>query len=151
LRSLKTKLALVALASTTTIMKTFLLPIDFSPVTDDAIDAAIELASALKGRVVLLHVALPGTGTNDDARTRLAAVAALFAQAGIECRTAIRQGDAAPAILDEARSVRPDFIIMGSHGHGKVYELLVGSTAAGVIKEAACGVILLPPENRAYE
>lgn len=132
-------------------MKTFLLPVDFSPVADDVVDTAIELAGALKGRVVLLHVALPGTESNDDARKRLAAVAALLVQAGLECRTAIRRGDAAPAILEEARSVRADFIIMGSHGRGKVYELLVGSTAAGVIKEAACAVILLPPEERAYE
>lgn len=58
-------------------------------------------------------------------------------------------GYALPAvILDEAAKHHADFVIMGSHGHGKLYDFLVGSTASGLIKQARCGVIVIPPPDR---
>jgi len=42
-----------------------------------------------------------------------------------------RQGPPVTSILAEADKVRADFIIMGSHGHGRLYDLFVGSTASG--------------------
>jgi nucleotide-binding universal stress UspA family protein len=44
--------------------------------------------------------------------------------------------------------VKADYVIMGSHGHGKLYDFLVGSTASGIIKKATCGVIIVPPTDK---
>ncbi|MBL9216467.1 MAG: universal stress protein [Opitutaceae bacterium] len=150
-------------------MKTFLLPVDFSPVTADVIESALSFARAFAGRVALLHVvqppyiasarsALPPEAiaeavavAEEEAERKLAAHARTFARAGIECSVRMLSGRPVPLILKEAKRARADFIIMGSHGHGRIYDLLVGSTASGVIKQATCGVILLPPEDKAYE
>jgi nucleotide-binding universal stress UspA family protein len=78
------------------------------------------------------------------AAAKLTAYAESFQRAGLSAETVVRQGPPVPAILEEAAKSKASFIIMGSHGHGKFYDLLVGSTASGVIKGAKCGVIILP-------
>ena len=150
-------------------MKTFLVPIDFSPVTEDVTESALSFARAFHGRVSLLHVVQPPiiasarsalppeaieeavAAAEEAAEKKLAAQSRTFAKAGIQCDSRVRSGHPVSLILKEARRAKADFIIMGSHGHGKIYDLLVGSTASGVIKNATCGVILLPPEDKAYE
>jgi nucleotide-binding universal stress UspA family protein len=147
-------------------MKTFLVPVDFSAVTDKVIDAALELARAFKGSVVLLHIiqppvvaggayALPTEVINEMTTTsRQAALQKLdgrresFRATGIECHTETGIGAPDDVILQEADKHQADYVLMGSHGHGKLYDLLVGSTASGVIKRAKCGVIIIPPADR---
>ena len=51
------------------------------------------------------------------------------------------------AILAKARSARAAYIVMGSHGHGAIYDLLVGSTTHGVLMNAPCPVLVVPPEK----
>lgn len=34
---------------------------------------------------------------------------------------------------------------MGSHGHGGLHHLLMGSVAEGVLRKAHCPVMLVPP------
>ena len=36
---------------------------------------------------------------------------------------------------------------MGSHGHGAIYELLVGSVTEGVLRKARCPVLVVPSER----
>ena len=47
------------------------------------------------------------------------------------------------AILAEARRIRADAIVMGSHGHTSVGELLLGSTAHRVVQRAMIPVLLV--------
>jgi len=51
-------------------------------------------------------------------------------------------------ILAQAGALRADYIVMGSHGHAALYELLAGSTAHGVLLKAACPVVVVPPAGR---
>lgn len=146
-------------------MKTFLVPVDFSPVSTEIIETAITFARAFGGRVFLLHAihtpiitseyALPVEAVQETmlaseqaARTNLAALIQRFTAARIEAEAVVRHDPPVSGILEEAARVRADFIIMGSHGHGKLYDLLVGSTASGVLKSAACGVIIMPPQDK---
>jgi len=39
-------------------------------------------------------------------------------------------------------------IVMGSHGHGALYELLVGSITQGVLKAAKCPVVVVPAAGK---
>lgn len=147
-------------------MKTFLVPVDFSAVTDKVIDAALGFARTMQGRVVLLHIIQPPViaggeyalptevideVVNNNKRTALQKLDGRresFRKEAIECTVVAEVGAPDRVILDEADKCRADFIIMGSHGHGKLYDFLVGSTASGVIKKAKCGVIVIPPADR---
>ena len=52
------------------------------------------------------------------------------------------KGDAGEVIIESANSSQADLIVMGAYGHGKVRELVVGSTTSYVINHAACPVLL---------
>ena len=47
-------------------------------------------------------------------------------------------------ILKTAQDISADLIVMGSHGHGPVYNLLVGSVTEGVLKAGQRPVLLVP-------
>ncbi len=53
------------------------------------------------------------------------------------------EGRPAEVILDEAERVRADLIVMGSHGHSAVGEILLGSTAHRVTQRARVPVLLV--------
>lgn len=148
------------------LMKTFLVPVDFSAITEKVIDSALGFARAFGGKVVLLHVvqapviataeyALPAeviqeavTVSKSASQKKMGAYTELFEKAGIECTSKTLIGAPVPLIRDEAAKSGADFVIMGSHGHGKLYDFLVGSTASGVIKKTKCGVIIIPPADK---
>jgi nucleotide-binding universal stress UspA family protein len=53
--------------------------------------------------------------------------------------------DASPVegILDEAKRVRADVIVVGWRGHGAVRRLLAGSVSRGVVRTAPCAVLVV--------
>lgn len=58
------------------------------------------------------------------------------------------EGAVVGEILKLAGDVSADLIIMGSHGHGAMYNLLVGSVTEGVLKAGSCPVLLVPSPTR---
>jgi nucleotide-binding universal stress UspA family protein len=50
-------------------------------------------------------------------------------------------------IVEQAKKLEADYIVMGSHGHSAFYDLLVGSTTHGVLKRAKCPVVIVPPQK----
>ena len=142
-------------------MKTILAPVDFSSATGGVVQEAGMLAKAVGADVVLLHVVQPPLVTSDyglpfeDVR-ELAAVSERasarqlehltreLSASGVNASTRQANGSAVRAILESARELEADYIVLGSHGHGAVYELLVGSTAQGVLKESPCPVVVIP-------
>ena len=146
-------------------MKTFLVPVDFSAVSEVIIDAAATFARAFGGKVFLVHAVQPPIVTSEyalpitaleealaaaekAATQKLADYTTAFKKAGLDCTSLVRQGPPVHVITEEAARLKADFIVMGSHGHGKFYDLFVGSTASGVLKRAKCGVIILPPVDK---
>jgi nucleotide-binding universal stress UspA family protein len=51
-------------------------------------------------------------------------------------------GRAASVIVDEARRIAADVVVMGSHGHGAVATALLGSVSAEVVDQAPCPVLV---------
>lgn len=68
--------------------------------------------------------------------------------AGIRVSLHEPTGAVAEEILNQADSIDPDLIVMGRHGHGAVYHLLVGSVTKGVLKHSTRPVLLLPGPKR---
>jgi nucleotide-binding universal stress UspA family protein len=145
-------------------MKTVLAAIDFSPVADLVLRRGLELAKSVGARLVVMHVIQPPVFIADEAACgdgakitaaaaraadrHLAAVASELRREHEPVETRRLTGSPVPLILDEAASLRADFIVVGSHGHGAVYDLLVGSTAGGILKKARCPVLVVPDAER---
>jgi nucleotide-binding universal stress UspA family protein len=64
-------------------------------------------------------------------------------------RADVRLAGAAPPQLIAAEAGRrsADYIVVGSHGHTALYELLVGCTTGGVPKKARCPVTVIPARH----
>jgi nucleotide-binding universal stress UspA family protein len=67
-----------------------------------------------------------------------------IAQAGIKVSLHEPTGAVAEEILNQADELNADLIVMGTHGHGAMYNLLVGSTTKGVLKHSMRPVLLVP-------
>ena len=146
-------------------MKTILVPVDLSVAGPQVCDAACELARQMDARLLLLHVVQPppvmvteiyalDTGQAEEmlvaaeraGTDRLRELAARCGKRGIETRTLHRVGLPVPEIL--AHAGKADYLVMGSQGHGAMYDLLVGSTTHGVLKKAPCPVVVVPLARR---
>jgi nucleotide-binding universal stress UspA family protein len=146
-------------------MKTILTPVDFSSATRAVLATALELAHATGGNVVLLHAVQPPVITTDyglsvevmretlalseaAAKKQLAHLEKLVAAKGVAVSSRLASGFAAGNIIEAAKKVRAAYIVLGSHGHTAVYDLLVGSTTHAVIKKAPCPVVIVPGEAK---
>lgn len=142
-------------------MKTILVPIDFSRVTDPVLAEATRLARAIDARLILLHVTEPALGLVDyaavaisiahvseaalkTAGVRLAALREALAARAMTVETKVVAGLPAEEILAQASACAADYIVIGSHGHGAIYDVLVGSTTSGVLKRSTCPVLVVP-------
>jgi nucleotide-binding universal stress UspA family protein len=67
-----------------------------------------------------------------------------IAQAGIKVTLHEPTGVVAEEILNQADAINADLIVMGTHGHGAMYNLLVGSATKGVLKHCMRPVLLVP-------
>jgi nucleotide-binding universal stress UspA family protein len=143
-------------------MKTILAPVDFSSVSDAVIDAALLLARATQARIVILSVVQPPIITSDygpmlenigeiisinekSVSRRLAALAKRLRTPSLPVETVRVTGAPAALILEQAKKSDADYIVIGSHGHTALYDLLVGSTAHQVLRKASCPVMIVPP------
>jgi nucleotide-binding universal stress UspA family protein len=146
-------------------MKTILVPVDFSSVTDAVVAEAAALARAQLGRVELLHVTQPPVITTEyapflenigeimlvsekAAAKQLARLEKELANEGIPCSTQLLTGSPVQHILRQAEEMGADFIVMGSHGHTALYDMLVGSVTHGVLKNAPCSVLVVPAQKK---
>lgn len=146
-------------------MKTILAPVDFSPVTKKVVAAAADLARAVDGRVVLLNVAQPVALVADytafldniaevndlvtrAAKRQLHKVAARLKTTCDRVEAVQLTGPPVPFVLEQAKRLRADYIVIGSHGHTAFYDLLVGGTASGILKHATCPVLVVPPARK---
>jgi nucleotide-binding universal stress UspA family protein len=60
-------------------------------------------------------------------------------------------GSPATLILAQAKIEDADYIVMGSHGHTALYDLLVGSTTYQVLRRTSCPVLIVPPSIKKAE
>jgi nucleotide-binding universal stress UspA family protein len=133
-------------------------PVDFSPCSERAFGYAVKLARAFGGRLVLLHVLDSRIIENvfhihqlgeEDVRSEMASRAekafALLRDRpdveGIPVEEVCRAGIPAREIIQAAKEVGADLVVMGSHGTTGLREILYGTTAEGVVRGAPCPVL----------
>jgi nucleotide-binding universal stress UspA family protein len=147
-------------------MKTIMVPVDLSAATPRVCAAACDLAKQIGGQLVLLHVVPPPpVMMNDyyafDTGHLAQAMVAVEKSSMLKLRSLARRfarrcpvqtvqvtGQPVSTILARARATKAAYIVLGSHGHGAMFDLLVGSTASGVLRQARCPVLVVPMDRR---
>jgi nucleotide-binding universal stress UspA family protein len=141
--------------------------LDFADAAAPVLDTAAELAGALGGRLHLLHVAadepeLAGydkdaiaTFTREDRARQLLeehhdlrARADELAAGGLEVVPVLIMGPTVDKVLEEADALDAAYIVVGSHGHGGLHNLLLGSVSDGLARKSHRPVVLVPVQRR---
>jgi nucleotide-binding universal stress UspA family protein len=137
---------------------TILHPTDFSECAEQARGQAIRLARAFGAEVVLLHVAMeaPLYGEGLLARSEVRKVFDAqreWASRALEERAAEMRGGGTPtlarvvvgaphqAIVEVAKEIGAELIVMGTHGRGTIERFFLGSVADRVVRSAPCAVV----------
>ena len=63
--------------------------------------------------------------------------------AGFETEARVVQGDPRVVIVDTARAVGADLVVVGSHGRSGLAKLVLGSVASHVVSHAPCNVLVV--------
>jgi nucleotide-binding universal stress UspA family protein len=96
-------------------------------------------------------VALPmPTATLPDTaaeKAKLRDAALVLRERGIPVSEEVLEGPVLHEILAAADRVDPEAIVLGSHGHGALYELLVGSVTEGVLRRTRRPVWVVPSRS----
>jgi nucleotide-binding universal stress UspA family protein len=139
-------------------VRTILVPTDFSGGAAHALVWAQELARAFHSTIVLLHVvdlaltwmpvgpaSIPEPVPADVAdRITVAAresLANLARDAEGTVHRLVRRGHARQVILDVAKEVGADLIVIGARGHRDFSDLVIGSIAEYVVRHASVPVM----------
>ena len=143
-----------------------LCPIDFSELSRRALRHAVATARWYDSRLTVLHVlplvrainVMPSLAAAPAQQIGLAATdlrhlreAALrFVQTVDPGRVPLdvivtERHDIHREILEHARTLSADLLVMGSHGHSGFDRLLLGSVAEKVLRKATCPVMIVPP------
>lgn len=148
-------------ASPTFQLKQILVPVDFSECTEKALLYAVPFARQFDATLTLLHVVEPPylpasemgvvveVESKDDARKELETLRARLA-GKVRCQTMVRKGSAQLEILDAAKELGSDLIILGSHGRTGVERLLMGSTVEKVVRRAGCPILIVRPHEHDF-
>jgi len=131
-----------------------LVPLDFSPDAEWVLDAATTFAKPYQSRLTLLHVLhIPAmsdihaaayvAAIEMDAHESMATYQKRMQDAGIPVAIRIIRGVPYREIVDMARDIQADLIIMGTHGRTGVPHLLLGSVAERVVRLAPCAVMVV--------
>ena len=67
---------------------------------------------------------------------------------GLDAQAMLLKGDAAELILEKAEELKVDIIMMGSHGHGLLRKMLIGSVTEAVLRKAPCSVLIVPVKEQ---
>jgi nucleotide-binding universal stress UspA family protein len=145
-------------------MNNILCLIDFSNVTEKVVKEAATLAKGFSCKLWLLHVAAPEPDfigyavgpkherdwraeTLHDEHKYIQTRAKEMRDEGIDITPLLVQGPIADTILKEIDKLNIDMIVMGTHGHGPLHSILVGSISHAVIHSAKCPVVLVPAKH----
>jgi universal stress protein A len=145
-------------------IKRILAPTDFSPGAEPALEWAAKLADCFNAQMILLHVvdirlaalaglppdmaAMPAVdelvqGARDEAEEQMKRLAARFPRA----TAVIREGAARTIILDVAKELDVDLIVMGTHGRTGLSYVFFGSVAEFVVRHSRIPVLTARQEQ----
>jgi nucleotide-binding universal stress UspA family protein len=146
-------------------IKRILVPVDFSTNSLQAVDYAIDFAKPWKAELQLVFVvepiyytmsefAAPAVGElveeqRRSGRAELIRLESHCARRKVKVRAVLQVGRPYQAIVDTAKQLKSDLIIMATHGRTGMSHLLLGSVAERVVRFAGCPVLTVHPTKKA--
>lgn len=146
------------------LMKNIVAAIDFSNATHGVLEMGTNLAKSFGARLCLLHAIEPEpsytaygftpdefpamNAFQDEARKRAARkLEELLEAVRVDVPDAtskLSEGSPLHCLLDHVNDAHADFVIVGSHGHGVIASLLLGSVAEGMVRKATVPTLVVP-------
>lgn len=120
-------------------MKNLLVPIDFTPVTEGALQQALILAKATAAQIILLHI-VKDPAEISAAQKKLEILAAKYVQAGFTISVEVQLGKVED-IGQLAAAYETNLVFMGTHGL-KGLQYLLGSRALQVVSASKSPFII---------
>jgi nucleotide-binding universal stress UspA family protein len=138
-----------------------LVAVDLSPASENVVEAARLIAEPIGATVYILHAAEPepdfvGYDAGPEVvRTQVAqelrrehrevqALAEKLRNGGLNATALLVRGPTVETTLKEAENLKAGLIVVGTHGHGAVYDVLIGSYSAGIIRRSKLPVLVVP-------
>lgn len=151
-------------------MKKILIAIDYDPTAQNIAETGFELAKSMNAEVTLLHVVADYTYYSSldyspimgfDSFSNLGVVQTSTvvdlqnaAQEYLDktkkflgddsIKTIIKEGDSGEAIIETAKELNADIIVMGSHGRRGLEKMLMGSVAENVLRRSHVPLFIIP-------
>jgi len=141
-------------------------PHDFSPPSRKAFKYAYRFAKAFGSRITLLHVLEPASspnfmelpGASAFSEKELASakknLRVLLSQAEVgglkETQSALRRGIASHEIVEAAKDLDVDLIVIATHGYTGWKHFCIGSTAERVVRAAPCPVLVVREKEHEF-
>lgn len=144
-------------------MQKILIPTDFSPVADNALDYAIEIAAPFKSELYLYHVfTIHKVDYNWDfpedeqpykrkleKKMELTKLKFLdkITRKGLSIETIVEEGNISSIFKRKVAKHEINLIIMGSKGASGLEKVIFGSVAAAALQKTTVPVLVVPPEH----
>lgn len=138
-------------------IRTIVAAVDFSELSDQALEAAIDLAKQFGAELHLVHafdvrvplvtpyeVAIPTSFIEEArraAKRKLDAHEERAKEAGLTVHAHLTEVPAATSIAEVAEEAGADLIVMGTHGHTGLKHVVLGSVAERTLRHAPCSVL----------
>jgi nucleotide-binding universal stress UspA family protein len=135
-------------------LKKMVIPVDFSDCSLDALEYGVVMARSMRASMTLLHVLEPvsygldftlvsshARQRRDVIERRLADIAQAVRAGGISCDFVVRGGLPNDSILEVAKSLPADWLVMGTHGRRGLAHALYGSVVEFVLRQSPCPIL----------
>lgn len=145
-------------------MKKILVPTDFSKPAQIAIDVASDIARKANAQLILLHVVEEASGTSynitgevdvsggwedklftmkliEKSKKQMAKAFDEAKATGVKVRQELRLGTAFHGMRDIIAEQKVDLVVMGTAGHSKLEEMIIGTNTEKVVRHAKCPVL----------
>ena len=145
-------------------MKKILVPTDFSKPAQIAIDVAVDIAKKANGQLILLHVVEEASGTSfnitgevdvsggwedklftmkliERSKKQMAKLLEEVKATGLKVKQELRLGTAFHGMRDIIAEQKVDLVVMGTAGHTKLEEMIIGTNTEKVVRHSKVPVL----------
>jgi nucleotide-binding universal stress UspA family protein len=154
-------------------MKKVLIALDYNPTAQKVAEAGFAMAKSMKAEVILLHVIIdpalyftsgysPIMGFNGyldigplqlDSIKRLKDASLQYLEKSKQhlgdktIKTIVKDGDFADSILETAKELKADIIVLGSHSRKWLENIVMGSVTENVLHHTSIPLLIVPTKK----